>query len=78
MEFICTYCSGSEEGSSCFVDILGKQYFAHQICSLEHEAQNLVCELEEAKRLLQIARIKLVSPGRYEVFAEEIERFLNK
>lgn len=35
-------------------------------------------DLEEARNLLEIAKNKLYSPGRYEWLAEQIERFLTK
>lgn len=35
-------------------------------------------DLNEAKRLLALVKEKLKNPGRYETFAEEIERFLQK
>ena len=35
-------------------------------------------ELIESKRLLELAKNKLCSPGRYDLFAEEIEKFLQK
>ena len=35
-------------------------------------------DLTEAKRLLELAKRKLRSPGRYEMLADEIERFLDE
>jgi len=46
-------------------------------CCLTRET-NQEIKLQEAKRLLSLAKDKLKNPGRYELLAEEIERFLNK
>ena len=35
-------------------------------------------DLVEARRLLEITKNKLRAPGRYDTFADEIERFLEK
>lgn len=55
-----------------------KQFLPGVIIEVSEPGHMLKKDLEEAKRLLEIAKNKLCSPGRYETFANEIERFLNK
>lgn len=57
-----------------FVD----QYNDGVIIEVSEPTLILKKQLTEAKRLLEIAKKKLMSPGRDEIFSEEIERFLNK
>ena len=68
------YDEGEKECSTCAGGEVAKE--AYQV-GYENGIYHRNETLREAKRLLSIAKIKLISPGRFETFSEEIERFLN-
>lgn len=48
------------------------------VIEISEKGHILKNDLTEAKRLLEISKNKLLNPGRYEIVAEQIERFLQK